>query len=353
MTNKITADIIESYLNCKYKGYLKLSGESGRKSDYETMTTVARASSRNQAVAKLVVRFGEGDACRGTIITAATLKQGTPLLADADIENEDLSLRFDALKRADGASKLGDHHYVPVLHNHGDKVDRRQKLLLAVLGLALARVQGLRPADGLVARGREARLGKVRLDAKLYRQAEQVLDEVKRFKAGGDSPRMILNKHCKVCEFRQRCRKPAEQADDISLLETVGDKELRKLNRKGIFTLTQLSCTFRPRKRGKRVKRKSYNYYPALHAWPSARRRFTSMERRTCPGSRFRYSSTRRALTVVSCICWASSLSRATLRRCTLSGQTVSTRRQRRSTPSWTCWRATRISASSTTAATR
>src|SRR5262249_32765572 len=69
-----------------------------------------------------------------------------------------------------------------------------------------------------------------------------------------------------VCEFRQRCRKQAEQADDISLLGSVSEKELKRYNRKGIFTLTQLSCTFRPRKRAKRVKRSGYNHYPALQA---------------------------------------------------------------------------------------
>ena len=78
------------------------------------------------------------------------------MLVDAILEDDGMSIRFDALKRADGASKLGEHHYLPVLHNHGDKVGRRQKLLLAVLGLVLARVQGVRPAVGLVARGPEA-----------------------------------------------------------------------------------------------------------------------------------------------------------------------------------------------------
>jgi predicted RecB family nuclease len=266
MATKITRDIIESYLNCKYKGHLKLTGDSGTISDYEAMTTAARASSRGQALARLVARLGEGDACRGTAVTAAVLKQGTPILLDAGLEDEGLSLRLDALKRADGASKVGDHHYIPILHSHGDKVGRREKLLLAVLGLALARVQGLRPASGLVARGPEARLGKVRLDPKLYRQAAQVLDEVKRLQAGGEPPRLTLNGHCQVCEFRQRCRKQAEQADDISLLAGVGEKELRRYNRKGIFTLTQLSCTFRPRRRGKRVKRTTYNHYTALQA---------------------------------------------------------------------------------------
>jgi predicted RecB family nuclease len=266
MATKITRDIIESYLNCKYKGHLKLAGESGTQSDYETMTTAASQASWEEAVAKLVVRLGECVACQEMAVTAATLKQGKTLLANAELADEDLSLHFDALKRADGPSKLGDHHYLPVLHHHTDKVCRQVKVLLALYGLALAGVQGLRPAVGLLVRGPEARLAKVRLDAKLYRQAEQVLDEVKRLHAGGELPRLTLNRHCQVCEFRQRCRKQAEQADDISLLGCVGEKELRKLNRKGIFTLTQLSCTFRPRKRGKRVKRANHGHYAALQA---------------------------------------------------------------------------------------
>jgi len=191
MATKITRDIIESYLNCKYKGHLKLAGESGTHSDYETMSTAARETAREEAIAKLAARFGEGDACRETAVTAATLKQGKTLLVDAELEDEGLSLRFDALKRADGPSKVGDHHYLPVIHHHGDKVGRQQKVLLALHGLALARVQGLRPAVGLITRGPEARLGKVRLDAKLYRHAEQILDEVKRLQTGGEPPLLV------------------------------------------------------------------------------------------------------------------------------------------------------------------
>jgi hypothetical protein len=41
---KITGDIIESFLKCKLKGHLKLTGQSGTNSDYEVMATAARAS---------------------------------------------------------------------------------------------------------------------------------------------------------------------------------------------------------------------------------------------------------------------------------------------------------------------
>jgi hypothetical protein len=171
MAMRITNEILEAYLNCKTKGYLKLVGETGTKSDYETMTEAASRASRELSLAGIVARYGEGHSYRGTAITAAGLKQGTSLLSDAIIEDDGMTIRFDALKRADGASKLGGHHYVPVLHNHGDKVGRSRRLLLAALGLAIARVQGRRPIVGLIARGPEGRLVKVCLDSKLYRQA--------------------------------------------------------------------------------------------------------------------------------------------------------------------------------------
>jgi hypothetical protein len=111
---KITNEVLEAYLNCKTKVRLKLAGESGTPSDYEAMTTAARQASREEAIAKLMARFA--DASRGVLATAETLEQGNTLLAKATLEDDALSIRFDALKRAEGASKLGDHHYVPVLH---------------------------------------------------------------------------------------------------------------------------------------------------------------------------------------------------------------------------------------------
>ena len=137
MATEITRAIIESFLNCKFKAHLKLTGESGTISDYEAMTTTARQVSRESALTKLTTRFGLEDACRERAVTVATLKQGAPLLAGADLEDETLSLHFDALKRADGSSKLGDHHYVPVLPYHEDKVGRRCSSSRRVMGVLI------------------------------------------------------------------------------------------------------------------------------------------------------------------------------------------------------------------------
>jgi predicted RecB family nuclease len=276
VATKITRDIIESYLNCKYKGHLKLAGGSGTFSDYEATTRAERTTSREQAITTLVARFGKGDAYRGTLLTAASLKQAAPLLADADLEDDGRSLRIDALKQAGGASELGDYHYLPVLHIHGNKVGRREKILLAVFGLALARVQGLRPAEGRVASGPEARLGKVCLDAKLYRQAEQVLGELGALQAGSQTPRLTLNRHCQVCEFRQACHARAVKDDDLSLLRGMSEREVNRQNSKGIFTVRQLSYTFRVRRRSKRAKKRTCPRPCRYRHSRSARTRSTS-----------------------------------------------------------------------------
>src|SRR4051812_16995860 len=89
---KITNEVLEGYMNCKTKGRLKLAGESGVISDYEATTSEARRASREAALARLVAHFGQGDACRGIAATAATLKQGAPLLADATLEDDILSI---------------------------------------------------------------------------------------------------------------------------------------------------------------------------------------------------------------------------------------------------------------------
>jgi hypothetical protein len=146
MASKITRDIIESYLNCKYKGHLKLTGESGKQSDYETMTTATRAASREATLVKLVARYG--DACWGRAVTATTLKQGVALLVDGTFEDESLSLHFDALKQVEGPSRLGDHHYLPVLHKDGNVVGAQQKLLLAFTGWLSLECRGCGPLPG-------------------------------------------------------------------------------------------------------------------------------------------------------------------------------------------------------------
>src|SRR5205085_1445053 len=53
---------------------------------------------------------------------------------------------------------------------------------------------------------------------------------------------------------------------NISLLRSLGAKEIKKYARKGILTVTQLAHTFRPRRKPKRAAQTSRQRYHALQA---------------------------------------------------------------------------------------
>jgi predicted RecB family nuclease len=79
-------------------------------------------------------------------------------------------------------------------------------------------------------------------------------------------PDLVLIPHCAECEFQARCRQKALENDDLSLLSGMTEKERRKLHEKGVFTVTQLSYTFRPRRRPKRLHDKPEKCHHSLRA---------------------------------------------------------------------------------------
>lgn len=76
---------------------------------------------------------------------------------------------------------------------------------------------------------------------------------------------MILNEHCRACEFQQKCHAAAVETDDISLLRSLSVGEVESLRERGIFTVKQLSYTFRAKSvTGKSAK--PTRHLPALQA---------------------------------------------------------------------------------------
>jgi predicted RecB family nuclease len=84
--------------------------------------------------------------------------------------------------------------------------------------------------------------------------------------ASPSPPDLVLNRHCAQCEFQSRCRQKAIEKDDLSLLSGMTEKERTNFNNKGIFTVTQLSHTFRPRRRPQGLRDKREMYHHSLKA---------------------------------------------------------------------------------------
>ena len=260
----ITTDILESFLQCRYKSYLQLVGEQGVPSEYERLLRETRARVRLAAMDKLLTQHSASASLGHLTVTPAVLKRGAPLVLDATIEDEHLMLRCDALQRVPGPSQLGDFHYIPVLCHDAERLSHIPRSLLALYGVTLDTLQGRFPAYGLLIHGQQGEVKRLPLSSH-EGQARRVLQELLALQSG-TPPRLMLNSHCPRCEFRQRCQAEALAKDDLSLLRGLNATEITKYNKRGIFTVTQLSCTFRPPKRLKTSRPKPPPHQPALQA---------------------------------------------------------------------------------------
>ena len=80
------------------------------------------------------------------------------------------------------------------------------------------------------------------------------------------APELVLGRHCAECGFHDQCRQNALEQDNLSLLAGMGARERERLRAKGIFTVTQLSHTFRPRRRPRWLQSRAEKYHHALKA---------------------------------------------------------------------------------------
>ena len=94
----------------------------------------------------------------------------------------------------------------------------------------------------------------------------KLADKIGMLLASPSPPDLVLNRHCAECEFRDRCKQKAVETDDLSVLAGITEDERTRYRSKGIFIVTQLSYTFRPRRTPKRAKNPGRLRYPALQA---------------------------------------------------------------------------------------
>jgi hypothetical protein len=129
MAAKITSGVLESYLPCKFKGYLKLAGRRGTKGDFEAMLAELRAELRLRAIDTIIARHPGDQVARDIPLPTANLKRGPQYILDGTLEDDALALHLDGLKRVAGESKLGAFHHVPVLFHERRQVKKGQKRL--------------------------------------------------------------------------------------------------------------------------------------------------------------------------------------------------------------------------------
>jgi predicted RecB family nuclease len=261
-----TTDVIfAAFLQCETKAYLLGEGVTGTWSEAGSLQQNLSNRYKQAVVEWLKVKVPNGEFSVERPSSRIREQATHVIMFDPLIESSELRARPGAVYRVN--SELSEQGFgsIPVRFIRTEKLSRVDKLLLAFDALAIHRVTGRLPRSGKLIHGSQFRRVTVPL-AKLLEIVESALTKMTTQQASRAAPPLVLNRHCPECEFRSRCREVAIEEDDLSLLANMTAKERQKLNGKGIFTVTQLSYTFRPRRRPAFGGSDAARHEPALKA---------------------------------------------------------------------------------------
>jgi predicted RecB family nuclease len=245
----ITQEVLESFVMCKYKAYLKLLGEHESASPHKGMAKKIRVGSREGITDKApnVRKNGEPDQ---TLLPAKSPGMSSHLISQI-YTDQIFSVEFNLADAGEDNFSSISNYRAPVIFCESLKVLAHHRLLLTLYSLLLLRFQGMSPRTGYVWHFPQGTKSRVGLRAHLQ-AATRTLKELLEVQAGEVTPPLFLNNHCQICGYQKQCRARAEKEDNLSLLRGISQREIARLNSHGIFTVTQLSYTFRIRRHSKR-----------------------------------------------------------------------------------------------------
>jgi len=243
----ITEEILEAFLRCETKSYLYSQGAVGTKTEFSEWKRHVRETFKQTGWERLRSTVRRGEWYMGTPPLRVLQDRRYRLIIDYAAALPEIDFRLHALERIPSSSGASDYGYIPIRFVLSEKLTTSDKLLLAFDTIALSRASGEMPQVGKIIHGVQYATATVRL-AGLVDKVRSLINSIAARQVTATPPPPVLNKHCAECEFESRCRRIAIEKDDLSLLTTLGEKERIKQNAKGIFTVIQLSYTFRPRR---------------------------------------------------------------------------------------------------------
>jgi predicted RecB family nuclease len=225
MKNKlISSSIVISYKACRRKAFLLLiSDDEGTIHEYSSMLENLRHQNRDRQISNLIEQ--------GNIVKQ--YEEHQPLEMDTYIANVkfkvgDLEADCDILQ-----SPCTNHdEYLPILVTGTYKIHEEQKLELMFIGHVLNEMLNPNIQSGRII-DLEGRNHKI----KLLGSAKTLLPILNSLREWllthpADMPPVILSKDCPYCQFFSSCKDVAEKNDDLSQLDRLNAKQIKRYTRK-------------------------------------------------------------------------------------------------------------------------
>jgi predicted RecB family nuclease len=244
---------MEAFVRCHYKAFLKCTGETGSITEYELLDNRLADEFRLKAIQHLAKGYTPCEVAPGPLSLEDVLKSRHRLILNVSTTDERLSITIPAIECLTSSRQ---QDYAVLTFSPGNRVTKPTKLFAALLGMALRTGSGLPVSCAKVVFGPRFSTTRIALfgpkgPTHLGNEATSMLRDLEAMVTTPVAPKMFLNSHCNVCEFRDRCRKDALERENLSLLVGLQPKEIDAWNERGIFTVTQLAHTFRPKTMGR------------------------------------------------------------------------------------------------------
>jgi predicted RecB family nuclease len=265
---RITFDLFDAYLRCPMKYWLRAASEVSTGNIYAEWVKTQDESYVTHQAARLVGESSNSEVATSLAVEnlkSARWKLTTNIPFQAQVNSCFVESRLHAVERISSEGRGKSTQFIPIRFIFRNKLTKDDKLLLAFDAFLLSESLGREVTVGKIIHGDDHTTLRVKTSA-FTGETRKALGRITVLLTSEKPPDLVLNRHCSECEFRDRCRQKAIEADDLSLLAGMSAKERQKLRSKGIFTVTQLSYTFRPRRRPKRLRDKREKYHHALKA---------------------------------------------------------------------------------------
>lgn len=248
---KITTEILTAFSMCSRKAFLLLcSNEPGTPHEMSRVLHFKKEAGRRSYIKTLQRQVSDIQP-----YSIEELNRGRTYLTHAAISIEDLEADCDVLRKVKAVSSLGSFSYEPLRFIGAQSIEKGDKLALMFAGHLLGQIQNRRPEKGMIVTT-DKKIHTIKLN-KCSVVIAPIIEQLREWvlSSAPMTPPIILNKHCPLCQFRLACMAKAEQDDNLSLLDGISTlKAMRKYEKKGIFSIRQLSFMFKPRRQRKDAK---------------------------------------------------------------------------------------------------
>jgi predicted RecB family nuclease len=261
----VTSRLFEAYLKCHTKCFLLSLGETGSGNGYSDWVQAQQASYHSEEIKRLTQEAAQNQQVIGPIDgeDVQSTKWRFAVKTTARAQNLESTIHAVEHLTSEGQDKL--ELFIPIRFIFANKLHKDAKLLLAFDAFVLSEMLGREVGLGKIIHGDDRATLKVNTGA-MVSEVRRVTEKIGALLSNNSSPELILNRHCPECEFQNQCRQKAVEKDELSLLSGISETERQGHRSKGIFTVTQLSYTFRPRRVPKRAKNPATPHYFALQA---------------------------------------------------------------------------------------